>query len=392
VLLRNARIVLPERTTENASLLIRHNLIERIQESPDQLFDEVTIDLAGCTLYPGFIDVHIHGAVGVDANDSSSDGLQRLAQFLLHHGVTGWLPTLVPDSGESYRRAISAIDRLALQQKDADNRQTNPGARVLGVHYEGPFVSEHQCGALRSQFFKSFVNGDELKSLPRLATARAAHLITLAPEVAGGIDLIKALVKEDWIVSLGHTRASIDILEKARAAGARHMTHFLNAMPPLHHRAPGPVGWGLSQDEVTCDLIADGEHIDPLVLRLLMKVKGAARLALISDSIAAAGLGDGDYNIWDETITVTNGRTSNARGSIAGSVITMLDAVRRMLSQGASEVDVATMAATNPARLLKIDSECGSIEVGKRADLVALDSAGQVRLTIMGGEIAWRAL
>ncbi len=159
-------------------------------------------------------------------------------------------------------------------------------------------------------------------------------------------------------------------------------------MPPLHHRAPGPVGWGLLHDDVTCDVIADGIHIDPMMLRLILRTKTAERVSLISDAIAAAGLGDGNYEIWGERISVKNGRTQNARGSIAGSVITMLDAVRMMSSLGASEVEVARMASTNPARVLGIDQDCGSIEEGKRADLVALDQAGNVRLTIVSGRVS----
>jgi N-acetylglucosamine-6-phosphate deacetylase len=174
-------------------------------------------------------------------------------------------------------------------------------------------------------------------------------------------------------------------------AGARHMTHFMNAMAPLHHRNPGPIAWGLSRSDVTLDLIADGVHVDPFILRLLMKVKGSQGISLISDAIAAAGRGDGEYEIWGETITVKSGRTSNASGSIAGSVITMLDAVRTMRSLGASEVEVAQMAALNPARLLGIDRDCGSIEVGKRADLVAVDGNGNVKLTIVGGSVAFQA-
>jgi len=162
-------------------------------------------------------------------------------------------------------------------------------------------------------------------------------------------------------------------------------------MPSLHHRVPGPVGWALSRSDVTCDIIADGIHLDPFVLRLLLQTKGADRLSLISDAIAAAGKGDGKYKIWGETITVKDRRTSNSRGSIAGSVITMLDAVKMMLLLGAPEVDVARMSATGPARLLRIDNACGSIEVGKRADLVAVDAQFNVRLTIVGGRIAFRA-
>jgi N-acetylglucosamine-6-phosphate deacetylase len=159
----------------------------------------------------------------------------------------------------------------------------------------------------------------------------------------------------------------------------------MNAMAPLHHRAPGPVGWGLIHDEVTCDLIADGVHLDPAVLQLILRSKTAERISLISDAIAPTGLGDGEYQLWGETIAVKNGRTQNARGSIAGSVITLLDAARMMLSLGASESAVARMASLNPARLLGIDNVCGSIEVGKRADLIALDKNGDVQLSMRLG-------
>ncbi|HEX5964288.1 MAG TPA: amidohydrolase family protein, partial [Pyrinomonadaceae bacterium] len=175
-------------------------------------------------------------------------------------------------------------------------------------------------------------------------------------------------------------------LDQALSAGARHMTHFMNAMAPLHHRSPGPIAWGLSHDDVTCDVIADGIHLDPFMLRLLLKVKGERGISLISDAIAAAGRGDGDHSIWGETIRVKDGRTSNAAGSIAGSVITMLDAVRLMRSLDVSYVDLAQLASLNPARLLGIDHECGSVEVGKRADLVALDEDGNVKLTLVGGQ------
>jgi N-acetylglucosamine-6-phosphate deacetylase len=213
------------------------------------------------------------------------------------------------------------------------------------------------------------------------------RMITLAPEVEGGIELVRELKRRGWVVSIGHTRASLDVLDAALAAGARHMTHFMNAMAPLHHRNPGPIAWGLSHEDVCIDLIADGIHLDPFMLPLLLKIKGVKAISLISDAIAAAGKGDGDYNIWGETISVKHGRTANASGSIAGSVITMLDAVRLMLSLGVSHVDVAQMAATNPARLLGLAHECGSIEPGKRADLVALDASGNVHVTLVNGHV-----
>jgi N-acetylglucosamine-6-phosphate deacetylase len=223
--------------------------------------------------------------------------------------------------------------------------------------------------------------------LPIIKQFEAKHMMTIAPEIDGGVELVAELAKRGWIVSIGHTRADLGVLDQAFAAGARHMTHFMNAMAPLHHRSPGPVGWGLLHDDVTCDVIADGVHLEPHTLQLLMKLKGPERLTLISDAIAAAGLGDGVYSIWNESITVKDGRTSNQRGSIAGSVISMLDAVRLMKSLGVQEVDLARLSSTNPARLLGIESECGSIEEGKRADLVALDHEGNVRFTMVGGKV-----
>jgi N-acetylglucosamine-6-phosphate deacetylase len=389
LLLRNATVVLPDRKAEGISLLIAGGTIASLSDRSAN--GDVELDLSGTTLIAGFIDAHIHGAVGVDANNTEAEGLHQVSRFLASNGVTGWLPTLVPDSKDNYRKAIQAIDGAMHAQLKPNRENAVPGARVLGVHYEGPFVSQQQCGALRSQFFKTFANVRDLETLPRLEFPGAVHLSTVAPEIDGGIELIKALTQQNWIVSLGHTRATPEILDQALAAGASHMTHFMNAMRPLHHRAPGPVAWGLLHDDVTCDIIADGEHIDPLMLQLLVKLKGTDALALISDSIAAAGLGNGAYAIWGETIKVKDGRTSNARGSIAGSVITMLDAVRLMLSLGVPEVEVARMAATNPARLLKIEDECGSIAEGKRADLVALDQKGNVRLTIIGGEVAFKS-
>jgi N-acetylglucosamine-6-phosphate deacetylase len=220
----------------------------------------------------------------------------------------------------------------------------------------------------------------------------AVHMMTVAPEIDGGIELVNELAKRGWIVSIGHTRATADVLDQALAAGAWHMTHFMNAMTPLHHRAPGPVGWGLMHDEVSCDLIADGIHLDRSILKLILRNKSAQRVSLISDAIAATGLGDGEYKIWGEPIAVKNGRTQNTKGSIAGSVITMLDAVRLMSALGFSENELAQMSSLNPARLLGIHHDCGSIEAGKRADLVVLDEEKNVRLTIIGGEIAFSAV
>jgi N-acetylglucosamine-6-phosphate deacetylase len=378
-LLRNARIVLPERILRQGDLLIKDGRIAALSDSKSSPDSVNEINLSGCTLFPGFIDVHIHGGVGVDIMDADAAGLRRVSEYLAARGVTAWLPTLVPAPDADYRRAIATIDAAIASPG---------GARILGVHYEGPFVNSAQCGALRPQYFRSFRDNEALNNLPMLSDPAAVHMMTIAPEIPGGIELVHELKRRGWIVSIGHTRADFAALDQALAAGARHMTHFMNAMAPFHQRAPGPVGWGLLRDEVTCDVIADRVHLDQQTLKLILKTKGTERLLLISDAIAAAGLGDGDYQIWGESISVKNGRTRNQRGNIAGSVISLLDAVRTMESLGACEVDLALMASTNPARLLGIVGNCGSIEEGKRADLVAVDAEKRIVLAMVNGTVS----
>ena len=377
VVVKNARLVLPDRVVEDGSVVIDSGLIASI-DSQELTPIANAVDLSGMTVLPGFIDVHIHGAVGVDVMEASADGLKKVSAYLATQGVTGWLATLVPGSDENYASVSTAV---------GESMKGSGGARVLGIHYEGPFVNSAQCGALHTEYFKTYSNPKDLDALP--VPEHSVRMTTMAPEVGGGVELVRELKKRGWVISIGHTRAGLEVLDDAAAAGAHHMTHFMNAMAPLHHRTPGPIAWGLLRDDVTFDLIADGVHLDPFMLRLVLKIKGADGITLISDAIAAAGKGDGDYQIWGETISVKNGRTANAAGSIAGSVISILDAVQLLHSLGVSYTELARMASSNPAKLLGIDKDCGTIEVGKRADLVALDQQGNVKLTLVGGEIVY---
>lgn len=385
LLLQNAEIVLPDQVLSSASIFIEGDRISSVHPANmrPQGDSDAILSLDGLRVCPGFIDLHIHGAVGVDTMTASKDDLDRVSRFLAAHGVTAWLPTLVPAAASKYARAVSAIDALMQQQS---TEAVPHGARVLGVHYEGPFVNASQCGALHAADFKSFSGVADIEILPTPGASGAVKMMTLAPEVPGAVELTRELVERGWIVAIGHTRAGLEELELAFAAGARHLTHFLNAMPPLHHRAPGPVGWGLTKKEVTLDLIADAIHVDPLVLQLVLQTKGPQKVMLISDAMAAAGMGDGDYEIWGETISVKHGRTSNAKGKIAGSVSTILEGARLMRAQAASEIEVARLTALNPALLLGIAETTGSIQEGKRADLVVIDTNGNVQLTMVAGQ------
>ncbi len=379
MLLQNTTVILPNEKAKNVSVLIENGVIAQIT---NKKISANNFDLENATLYAGFIDVHNHGAVGVDVNSASAEDLREVSKFLAGKGVTAWLPTLVPDSDENYGKIIKAIDELM------ETQIGEPIAQILGVHYEGVFANEKMCGALRPQFFKTFKRGVEIKSLPRLKNG--IHFTTLAPEVENGIELVRELKKQNWIVSIGHTKADLETLDKAFEAGAKHLTHFFNAMTGLHHRDVGVVGWALTKDEVTFDIIADGVHVATPILKFGVESKGTDKVSLISDSVAPTGLGDGNFDLWNEKISVVNGKTQNERGNIAGSVITMLDAVEMVRELGFSESEASRMASANPARLLGIEKNHGSIEVGKRADLVAVDEQGNVKLTLIGGKICTR--
>jgi N-acetylglucosamine-6-phosphate deacetylase len=376
ILIKNVTIILPIEKISNCFILIEDGRIVEI--SLDEISAGESIDCSGSTIYSGFIDVHNHGAVGVDVNEANAKSLAKVSQFLAKNGVTAWLPTFVPDSDVVYRNVINEIEKCIESQRNAAQSQ------IVGVHYEGIFANPKMSGALRPEYFKAFT-GSEISELPKLING--VHFTTLAPEMENGIELIKELTAQGWISSIGHTNADIETLHAAKAAGAKHITHFFNAMSGLHHRDVGVVGFGLTNDDVTFDIIADKIHVNPDILKFAILSKGSDKVSLISDCVAPTGLGDGEFDLWGEKISVVNGQTKNERGSIAGSVITMLDAVKNLLLLGFSEVEVSRMASLNPAKLLGIDKDYGSIEVGKRADLVVLDESGNVKMTIIGGKV-----
>lgn len=386
LLLENSKAILPQNAEKHDSILLSEGFIAEISLEDTTINTDEKIDLANDAVLAGFIDLHNHGAFGVDVNTATADDLRKLSKSLAAAGVTAWLPTFVPDEIENYQKVIDAIDEV-MQTQDDENAE--PAARILGVHYEGIFANEKMCGALRTEYFKSFKNGDELADIPRLQTEGAIHFTTLAPEIEGGIRLIKELKKQNWIVSIGHTNANVGILDEALEAGATHITHLFNAMTGIHHRDIGVAGWSLTNEKMSCEIIADGIHVHPEMLKFAYKNKTAEKLALVSDSVKMAGLGDGVYDLWNEKIAVENGKTRNEKGGIAGSVITMLDAVKMMLSLGISIEEVSKMASLAPAKVLGIENNYGSIEKGKWADLVIVDGKGNVKQTIIGGRTAF---
>ncbi|MCS6804674.1 MAG: N-acetylglucosamine-6-phosphate deacetylase [Blastocatellia bacterium] len=387
VAFQHCQIILPDAVLTDGAVVTNGRGIEHVSPRWDQIpaVDQI-LDLGGRYLAPGLIDLHIHGSNGVDVLDATADHLATLSRFLVKQGVTRYLPTTVPTDESSFVRVIEAVSHYR-------QRQPVNLAQVLGIHFEGPFVNPSRCGALRVEYIRDFSSATSADVFldHALTTQIPIRMMTVAPEIQGGLALIRTLADHGYVVSIGHSQASFEVCEAASAAGARHVTHFPNALAPLHHRQPGVFGWALLNQNVTLDVIADGHHVDWRVIELINRLKGSNQMALISDAIAPAGLGDGVYQVWGETIEVTNGRTRNASGTIAGSVISLWDAVCNLWRRGYRLSDLFKMASLSPARVVGIDGLCGSIEKGKRADLICFDEAGAIHFVMVNGQMAYQA-
>lgn len=296
------------------------------------------------------IDLHLHGAFGVDVLTADTAGLDRLALGLAARGVSGFLPTLVPLPLPELASVVSRLSAWIRTRLPGDGR----GALPLGIHLEGPFVSTARCGALHRD---CFLDGSDPRRVDAffeaLGSLPGRPMTTLAPEIPGGLDVVRAFVKRGFVVSIGHTDADTAVLDEALRAGARHMTHFGNAMRPFHHREAGPIGWGLVRAGVSVDVIADLHHLSTEMLELVYRAKDPSHVALISDAAPAAGLPDGPYTIWGETLTLQGGAIRNASGALAGSA-SLLDAcVANLVSIGIGRELAEASASEVPRRILE---------------------------------------
>jgi len=393
LLLHNARVVIPHAIVPGG-LLIRDGRIAQVftdERIPVGLGARESLDMAEAIVAPGLIDIHIHGSAGVDVQNADRDQLRHLSEYLLAEGVTGYLATLVPTDASGYLRAAREIGSF-IEGQDSNESKSPGAARILGLHFEGPFVSEQRCGALKPEHFRTYDNDPRSLELffgeGEGSRASFVRAMTLAPEIPGGLDLVREMARRGARAFIGHSQADHETLTLAAEAGARHITHFPNALDALHHRKPGAVAWGLTRDDVTVDAIADLHHVHPLMLQLIYRCKGAGRLALISDAIQPAGLGDGEFTVWGEEILVRGGKTALAKASkdtIAGSVITLRAALKNMVNLGLPLHEAVHMCSLVPAKAAGIDDEYGSLEAGKRADIVAFDDELNAQQAFISG-------
>jgi len=384
----NARLILPD-SVQRGSLSIRSGQIHKISKNskPATNSKESVMDLRGGFLAPGFVDLHIHGAMGRDTMEARLDAFREITEFHLHGGTTSLtLTTLSAPQGD----ILKALDTIA----PIRNRSIG-GSRILGVHVEGPFISKEKAGAQNPNFVR---NPTAKEWGPILKHGKLITQMTLAPELPRAMALIKALKKNGSIPSGGHTNADEKALEPALKAGLHQSTHTFNAMSSVFKRgafrAAGMLEFALANDEIACELIADGEHVPPTCMRMLFNAKPRDKVILITDATKGAGLKPGTkfeiYGIKCKVTPVT-GLVANGQG-LAGSTLTMMRAVQTVVEKSSVPLVDAVLAATlNPARQLGRDGEFGSLEKGKRADLVWFDNRFQVKAVWLDGELRFLA-
>lgn len=332
---------------------------------------------------PGFIDEHIHGAGGSDAMDGTQKDLSIIANTVAQEGTTGFLATTMTQSKENIMNAMKAV-------KEYREKNSDEGARVLGVHLEGPFIASKHKGAQPLEYIA--VPDVETFAEYNTASGNAIKIVTLAPEVENAKELISYLTENGIVSSIGHSDAGYAKVDEAIANGATNVTHTYNAQTALHHREIGIVGSALLRDELNCELIADTIHVSVPALKLMVKNKPNDKLTLITDAMRAKGLADGESELGGQVVIVKNGEARLQDGTLAGSVLRMNRAIENMVEKvGVPFTQAVDYATINPARTLKIDDEAGSIKVGKRADFAVIDGQTyDVLCTVRGGKVVYQ--
>ncbi len=334
-----------------------------------------TLDVSGCRVIPGLTDLHFHGCVGADFSDGDSAGLAAMADYELRRGVTQICPAVL---------ALPVAQLETVCSMAAEYKKTAcSGADLVGVNLEGPFLSAEKKGAQN----KAWLRKPDIELLHVLMerSEDLVRLVTVAPELEGAIDFIRSCAGR-VTVSVGHTAADYDLALAAFRAGAREVAHTFNAMRPFGHREPGVVGAAADSPEVMCELICDGVHIHPATVRALFRLMGTERTILVSDTMRAAGLGDGDYTLGGQAVYVTGNRAELADGTLGGSVTDLMACLKNAVSFGIPLTDAVTAAAVNPARALGIDGDYGTLKPGKIANVVVLNASLEPELVIFHGK------
>ncbi|MDT0162214.1 N-acetylglucosamine-6-phosphate deacetylase [Bacillus sp. AG4(2022)] len=385
LLLKNSRVLTEDGIIDKGYILVEDGKIKSFgpaDELGGQSADK-TIELdAGATLAPGFIDLHIHGAGGADTMDSTPEALQTIARTLPAEGTTSFLATTITQERSLIEKALANA---------AAYKPEGTEAEMLGIHLEGPFINEKRKGA---QPLEHILKSDvELFKAWQEKSGQLIRLVTLAPELEGGKELVRHLAETGVIASIGHSDADYEEVSEAVEAGATHVTHLFNGMKGLHHREPGTAGAALLFKELIVEMIADGVHVRPEMIKLALNSKGMDGMVLITDSMRAKCLKNGTYDLGGQDVTVKDGMALLEDGTLAGSILRMKDSVKNMTKfADITLAEAVKLASENPAKQLKVFDRKGSIAEGKDADLTVLNENMDIVLTICRGKVAYNHL
>lgn len=387
-------LVLPDRICYGGLLWHDGILTEIVEEDTYARLSEqrklngtTVLDMDGDLLIPGLIDTHVHGAGGCDIMDSTLDSLQTLAEALLKEGTTAFLPTTMSCSPEQLTRV--------LQNATDYQRGNRRGAEILGLHMEGPFLVPKFRGAQASELIWDVAQDGSVQFLADLLSKfpGLVKILTFAPERMDGRELAEVCLEHGVIPSVGHTSADFDQMEQALQWGIRHITHAFNAMPGIHHRNPGLLTKALLDESVTMEIIADGVHIHPAVIDLVLRIKSPDRVCLISDGTRAVGMPDGEYDLGGQKTIVHQGIAQLPDGTIAGSAYPLLQGLKILVQKLHYGLPEAVQYATsNPAKLLGIDHRVGSLEINKEATFIRLSSEFKIKQVWLQGRLVFDAM
>lgn len=377
----NCKIILPQGIREDCMILF-DSIIRDILPADSTLSDVEYIDGQGLYVSPGLIDVHSHGCIGEDATTSSEEGIRAMCESVATNGVTSWLPTVMTYPLPELSQAFERFRRL--YHDCNEHPDTWKGARILGVNMEGPFISKEKKGAHVPEYIQA-PDAEYVKPYQDII-----RLLTIAPEVPGGMDFIRDIASSTNIrLAVGHTAAGYDLANEAFDAGATEVTHLFNAMTGIHHRDPGTAGAALTRQDVYCELIADTFHIHKGLFQLVADCK-KDHLVLITDSMRAAGLPDGSYDLGGQTVEVKGIHCLLPNGTIAGSVLRLNQGVRNLYQNTDLNLwEAIACASLHPARAIGVADRKGSIEAGKDADLILIDEDVQIYKTFVGGKLCY---
>lgn len=377
-IIQHVKVHLPHQILPSATVWISNGKLKRIeptQEIETIEGDDERIDGNGMWLIPGMIDVHIHGANGYDMMDGTEDSIQEVSRACAATGCTSFLATSVSSTIEDLLNMIRSVKAVIGQEQ---------GARIAGIHLEGPYLNPKRKGMQNEKYLRH-PNLDEMKLIFQEAGS-LIKMVTIAPELHGGLELISFLKEQGVVIAVAHSDATYEEAKLAFTAGASHVTHCFNGMRPIHHRDPGLIVAAFEEPHVSLQAIVDQVHLHPAIVRLMHRLKGPEGMVLITDALQAMGLGDGNYMFGGHHVTVSEGIARLADGTLASSTVTMNEALRLTEANGISMEDAVRMASTTPAHILGLYSK-GKIEVGYDADLVLMDERYQVQWTMIEGNI-----